>query len=398
MEQITEIWPIDKVQNWQKNPREISPKGLKRLKKQIKSLGQYKPIIVNINPDVAPVGAIAGGNMRLKAMTEMGLDKVWVIPKHFKDEQEMIEVSLSDNDRAGWYLEAELVELLTDTTVDFESFSIDLGEPTILGDIMTKNMPADPKEDLIPEVRETDIKLGDMYILGDHILLCGDSVKREDVDKLMGEDKADLIFTDPPWNVNYGGADHPSWKKRTIENDNMKPEAWAEFCDKIGASLWQASKPGAGIYLVMSAQEWPVIDLALRKNHFHWSSTIIWAKDRLVLSRKDYHTRYEPIWYGWNDEAPRLFPLKDRKQDDVWEIKRPSVSDLHPTTKPIELVQKAIVNSSDSGSGSTLIACEKTKRKCRMMELDPQYVQVIVDRWEEFSGGKGILKKHENNA
>ena len=126
MEQITEIWPIDKVQNWQKNPREISPKGLKRLKKQIKSLGQYKPIIVNINPDVAPVGAIAGGNMRLKAMTEMGLDKVWVIPKHFKDEQEMIEVSLSDNDRAGWYLEAELVELLTDTTVDFESFSIDL--------------------------------------------------------------------------------------------------------------------------------------------------------------------------------------------------------------------------------------------------------------------------------
>jgi DNA modification methylase len=145
----------------------------------------------------------------------------------------------------------------------------------------------------------------------------------------------------------------------------------------------------------MSAQEWPVIDKQLREVGFHWSSTVIWAKDRLVLSRKDYHTQYEPIWYGWNADSARLSPVEDRKQSDLWEIQRPARSELHPTMKPIELVQKSIVNSSkpgnivlDSfgGSGSTLIACEQTNRKCRMVELDPQYCDVILARWEKFTG------------
>tara|TARA_R110000823_G_scaffold301171_1_gene422069 strand:- start:200 stop:700 length:501 start_codon:yes stop_codon:yes gene_type:complete len=154
-------------------------------------------------------------------------------------------------------------------------------------------------------------------------------------------------------------------------------------------------------YLVMSAQEWGVVDMALRDAGFHWSSSIIWKKDSLVLSRKDYHTQYEPIWYGWNEDETRLSPLIDRKQSDVWEVSRPKVSKLHPTTKPIELVERAINNSSQRtnlvldlflGSGSTLIASEKTGRKCYGMELDPKYADVIVERWQNYTGKDAILE------
>ena len=153
-------------------------------------------------------------------------------------------------------------------------------------------------------------------------------------------------------------------------------------------------------YVVMSAQEWPVVDKCLRQAGFHWSSTIIWAKDRLVLSRKDYHTQYEPIWYGWNESAARLVEVADRKQSDLWQIDRPSKSDLHPTTKPVELVERALQNSSEAranvldlfgGSGSTLIACEKSGRINFSMELDPKYCDVIVKRWEDFTGQKAEL-------
>ena len=160
-----------------------------------------------------------------------------------------------------------------------------------------------------------------------------------------------------------------------------------------------ASKEGAITYVVMSAQEWGNLMLTLKENNYHWSSTIIWKKDRLVLSRKDYHTQYEPIFYGWKEGAPRLHPLKDRKQSDVWDIERPHVSEEHPTMKPIELISRAVLNSSNrgdavldlfAGSGSTLIACEQTNRINFSMELDPHYCQVIINRWEEFTGGKAI--------
>jgi DNA modification methylase len=178
-------------------------------------------------------------------------------------------------------------------------------------------------------------------------------------------------------------------------NDHMEAGQWNDFVKGFCVNLKSYSKPGAPIYLVMSAQEWPVIDLNLREAGFHWSSTIIWAKDRLVLSRKDYHTQYEPIWYGWNDSAARLVEVADRKQTDLWQIERPSKSELHPTTKPIELITKALHNSSKvgdivldafGGSGSTLIGAEKTKRNCRMIELDPKYCDVIIERWEKLTG------------
>ncbi len=219
----------------------------------------------------------------------------------------------------------------------------------------------------------------------------------------MGGARADLIFTDPPWNVNYGADmdenNAQGYRPRTIMNDSMKPEDWLKFCRALTGTLFIASKPGCPIYLVMSAQEWPIIDGALRDAGFHWSSTIIWAKDRLVMSRKDYHTQYEPIWYGWNETGPRLSPLEDRCQSDLWAIDRPSKSELHPTTKPIELVERAIANSSKKGdlvldlfggSGSTLIAATKVGRRSCLMELDPKYCDVILKRWAEMTGGDPV--------
>ena len=140
--------------------------------------------------------------------------------------------------------------------------------------------------------------------------------------------------------------------------------------------------------------------LELKDKGMHWSSTIIWSKDHAVLSRKDYHTQYEPIWYGWEESSPRAHPLEDRTQSDVWQIARPKVSEEHPTMKPVELVARAIVNSSNrgdtvldlfGGSGTTIIASEQTGRKCCMMELDPHYCDVIIKRWENLTGKKAEL-------
>ena len=239
--------------------------------------------------------------------------------------------------------------------------------------------------------------LGDVWLLGKHRLMCGDSTKQESVSILMDGDKADMAFTDPPWNVNYGAVKEGNpqgWKPRTILNDFMGTEDFKEFMYKAFSCLNFAQKDGAMTYVVMSAQEWGNMMLTLAQNEYHWSSTIIWNKDSLVLSRKDYHTKYEPIWYGWKEGA-RLCPLEDRKQSDVWDVDRPKKSEEHPTMKPVELVERAITNSSQEGdividlfggSGTTLIASEQTGRRCRMMELDPRFVDVIVKRYIGVTG------------
>ena len=258
-------------------------------------------------------------------------------------------------------------------------------------------------EDAVPEVsQEPKSRRGAVYQLGRHRVMCGDSTSEEDVKKLMGGGMADMVFTDPPWNVAYGTniqkGNHQGNKARTILNDKMTTDDFHDFMNKVFDRLINASKKGAPTYVVMSAQEWGNLMLSLKDAGYHWSSTIIWAKDRLVLSRKDYHTQYEPIWYGWQDGVPRLVEVEDRKQSDLWEIPRPSKSDDHPTMKPVELVERAINNSSRTGnlildlfggSGTTIIASEKSGRVCYSMELDPKYCDVIRRRWAEFAHGEG---------
>lgn len=247
------------------------------------------------------------------------------------------------------------------------------------------------------EYKKEDIKFR-------HKVMCGDSTSIDAVETLMAGAKASLVVTDPPWNVAYGtnlANNAQGYKARTIMNDSMDAGKWDEFLSAVVGNLSLVTLPGCPLYCVMGPSEWPAIDKALRGGGFHWSSTIIWAKDQLVMSRKDYHTQYEPIWYGWNERAARLWTVQDRKQSDLWECKRPKSSPLHPTTKPVELIERAVLNSSNvgslvfepfGGSGSLLIACEKTGRISMNMELDPQYVDVIVRRWKEFTGKQATLE------
>jgi DNA modification methylase len=369
------------------NARKHSQKNLDAIKASLTRFGQRKPIVINSK------GVVLAGNGTVEAARHLGWDHidVAVVPIDW-DEATARAYALADNrtaELAEWdesVLAKQLLELM-DEDWDIEAIGFELPEPEI-----------QPEPDDIPGIEhvENRTRLGQLWKLGDHLVYCGDSTEEATFTRLMGDEKAHLIWTDPPWNVNYGADEtHPSWKPRTIMNDHMDQGQWDEFVAQFCRTLKDFSEPGAPIYLVMSAQEWPVIDRNLREVGFHWSSTVIWAKDRLVLSRKDYHTQYEPIWYGWNADAARLSPVEDRKQSDLWEVDRPSKSELHPTMKPIELVQKSIVNSSkpgnivlDSfgGSGSTLIACEQTNRKCRMVELDPKYCDVIITRWEKFTG------------
>jgi DNA modification methylase len=371
------------------NARTHSQKNLDAIKASLTQFGQRKPIVITSE------GLVLAGNGTLEAAKSLGWDHidVTITPVDW-DLNTARAYALADNrtaELAEWdenVLAKQLLELI-DVDFDIESLGFELPEPEI-----------EVEPDDAPTIEEVEhrTKLGQLWKLGDHLLYCGDSTEEATFTRLMGDDKAHLIWTDPPWNVNYGAVDEGNqqgYKVRTIMNDHMNEGQWDEFVGQFCKTLKDYSEPGAPIYLVMSAQEWPVIDRNLREVGFHWSSTVIWAKDRLVLSRKDYHTQYEPIWYGWNAEAARLAVVEDRKQSDLWEIERPSRSELHPTMKPIELVQKSVVNSSkpgnivlDSfgGSGSTLIACEQTNRKCRMVELDPQYCDVIIARWEKFTG------------
>jgi site-specific DNA-methyltransferase (adenine-specific) len=392
-----ELRNIDEIKPYEKNPR-INDDAVEAVAKSIKEFGFRQPIVV------AKDGVIVAGHTRWKAAKHLGLEKVPVhVAKELTPEQ-IKAFRIADNktgEIAEWDYNLLPIELseLQDANFDLSLLGFDTSELDKLlngDDVVTEGM-TDPDE--IPETPEVPVsKRGEIYHLGNHRLMCGDSTDCVDVQALVCGEKADLIFTDPPWHVNYGGAESHKYLSRTILNDNLNDDEWAKFCNDLTLLLAEISKPGTPCYVVMSAQEWGVIDPALRCAGFHWSSTIIWVKDVLVISRKDYHTQYEPLWYGWLDGAARLKQVEDRKQSDVWEIPRPRRSDLHPTTKPVELIVRAIKNSSRKddivvdlfgGSGSTLIAAEQTGRKAFLMELDEKYCDVIRKRWAEFVHGEG---------
>lgn len=380
------------------NPRQITNEELQKLKTSLKEFGYIEPIIVN---DVN--NHIIGGNQRCKALQQLGYEEVDVVYVHIEDlaKEKACNVALNkisgdwDNDKLKVVLEEIELSPIDISLTGFDE--IELTEMEI-----TTDEPVEVTEDdyTEPDDLEVTVKQGDIYILGKHRLMCGDSTKREDVALLMDGEQADMVFTDPPWNVNYGAVEKGNamgYKPRTILNDFMGTEDFKQFMLSVFQNMNEFSKEGCVTYVVMSPSEWGNLMLTLLQSGYHWSSTIIWNKDRLVLSRKDYHTKYEPIFYGWKEGAPRLHPLEDRKQSDVWDIGRPHVSEEHPTMKPIELVARAIQNSSNKndlildlfgGSGSTLIASEQTGRVNYSMELDPKYCQTIINRWEQYTGEK----------
>ena len=384
-----ELLQIEKLIPYANNARN-NEKAVDKVAASIKEFGFRNPIIIDKNNE------IIAGHTRLLAAKKLGLKEVPTIRADDLTPEQVKAFRIADNKTAEyseWNFEllAQELEELKLADYDLSLTAFDLSECEKLLDLLKEVNNKNKDDDFDIQLPEEPVtKRGDIWLLGKHRLMCGDACSESDVAALMREDFADMVFTDPPWNVNYGATEHPSWKQRTILNDSMTTEEFKKFLDSAFKVMNKFSKPGCMTYVVMSAQEWGNLMLSLKENGYHWSSTIIWNKDRLVLSRKDYHTKYEPIWYGWSDGSARLHPLTDRQQCDVWDIPRPSVSELHPTTKPVELVVRAIKNSSNmkdivldlfGGSGTTLIACEETDRRCRMMELDEKYADVIVKRY-----------------
>jgi len=362
------------------NPRLIKDDKFHKLVQSLKDfpeMAKVRPIVVNQDM------VILGGNMRFKAMKEAKWKEIPVEVVDW-DEAKQREFIIKDNVGFGEWDWDDLANNWDAEELDAWGLDVPVG--------FIEEPEAEEDDYVMPDEIQTDIVLGDLFEIGEHRLLCGDSTDSDAVVKLMDGQKADMVFTDPPWNVNYRAVKEGNpmgYKPRTIMNDYMSTDDFKDFMGSAFAMMAMHSKKGCPTYVVMSAQEWGNLMLALYENGYHWSSTIIWNKSHLVMSRKDYHTKYEPIWYGWLDGASRLCPVEDRKQSDVWDVDRPTKSELHPTTKPIALIDIALKNSSKSGnlimelftgSGSTMVAAHQLKRKCYGMELDPKYCQVIVDR------------------
>lgn len=372
-------WPLSKLKNWAKNPRSINEKDFKRLKEQIETLGEYKPLIVTED------GTVVGGNMRFRAYKELGWHQAWVSVVEAETDEEKLKYALSDNDRAGNYDEQQLAELISAAPeIDLKLFHVDLGQTVDLSSLLSKFGP-DPVEDEAPEVQEEAIsKLGEIYQLGRHRVMCGDSIDSDSLTHLMDGKKADMVFTDPPYGVDYVGKTKDAL---TIQND----KSTNVFKDSL-ASFILATKKGASFYICCPPGN-KFLDFANPFNEvFYLSSILVWSKNTLVMGHSDYQFQHESILYGWLKDSTHKF-YGDRRQTSVWQIDKPSRSSDHPTMKPIALVVKAIENSSIEddivldlflGSGSTLIACEQTNRICYGMEIDPRYVDVIRKRYAKF--------------
>ena len=386
-----ELAKVDALKENPKNPNKHPDSQIELLAKNIKYLGWRHPITVSKRS-----GFIVAGHGRLMAAKKLGLKIVPVDYQDFNSDADEIAVLVADNRLAELSETSEddlkkiLSELDGEIDIDLTGFS-EADVEQLMRDI-SDNSPLDEN---VPEVPENPItRFGDLFEFCEHRLLCGDSTDTEQVRKLMGGDIADMVFTDPPYNVDYGDGE------RKIENDNLGNE-FPAFLEKVIKSIFEFSK--GAIYICMSSSEIDALQSTFRRLGGHWSTFIIWAKDTFTLGRSDYHRQYEPILYGWKDGGSHYF-CGDRSQGDVWEFPKPKKNDVHPTMKPVELCERAMQNSSKpndtvldlfGGSGSTLIACERTKRKCRMMEFEPKYCDVILKRYLALNPDSQILRNGE---
>ena len=341
------------------------------------------------------------GHTRLKAAQKLGLTTAPVHQALELSPNQVKALRLMDNksnEYAEWIDELLIQEIGELGKVDFDLILTGFKQNEIDEILNSFNQTENKNDaDAVPEVGESICKPGDLWQLGNHKLLCGDSTKEEDVKRLMDGEKADMVFTDPPYNVDYGINKNPRHKIRTIKNDKMTEQEWDVFVSSYLNSLFLSCD--GNFYITMSDKELGHLQFKFIEAGGKWGSFIIWVKDSMVLSTKDYHSKHEIILYGWKNKVPGRLRVEDRTQTDVWEIPRPKRSDMHPTMKPIELIEKAISNSSKSrmsvldlflGSGSTLIACEKTNRRCYGMEIDEHYCSVILQRWSDYTNKEPI--------
>ncbi len=379
------------------NPRRISDGELEALVRSIREFGLVDPIIARREDST-----VIGGHQRLVAARRLGLETVPVIYVDLSPEQAKL-LNLALNKISGDWDQELLARLLSDLQeapdVDVTLSGFDEDEIAML----LKSLGTREKRDCLETfdleaaweeaTKDTGVKQGDVWRLGDHRVMCGDSANTGDVSRLMAGQQASLMVTDPPYGVAYEPDGRK--RKRPIANDDLGKDQ-AEFWTKA-FSAW----PLEGDAYVFSPSG-PLIQtlcasiVAAGIEHHQW---LIWVKDRLVLGHSHYHYRHEHVFYGWKGKTSWQ---GSRKEDSVWEEERPQASPQHPTMKPVALCQRAIENSSGSddivvdpflGSGTTLIAAERTGRRCYGMELDPRYCRVIIARWEAFTGEKAVREE-----
>ncbi len=385
---------VDSLIPYARNARTHSDDQVAQIAASISEFGFTNPILTD-----GEKGVIAGHG-RLAAARKLSLTQVPVIELGHLTAIQKKAYILADNRiaaNAGWdeeLLKLEIAELdEADFNLELMGFGDEELERLLNGDGDTTGLTED---DAVPELPAEPVsKKGDVWVLGQHRLLCGDSTVLSDVERLMNGQLADMAFTDPPYNVDYGNnaKDKMRGKDRRIMNDALG-DGFYKFLYDACVNLLVVTK--GACYVCMSSSELHTLQKAWLDAGGKWSTFVIWAKNTFTLGRADYQRQYEPILYGWKEGA-KHFWCGDRDQSDIWNYKKPHVNDLHPTMKPVELVERAIKNSSKTrdividlfgGSGTTLIACEKTNRQARLMEMDPKYVDVIVKRWEDFTGQK----------
>ena len=391
-----EHWPTSRLTPYARNPRK-NDHVVDQMAAAITEFGFRIPIIAR------STGEVVDGHLRLKAALRLGLETVPVILADDLTPAQIKAFRILANRSATWadwdedLLRLELEELkLDDFDLALTGFDADELLEIMAGEETTSEGNTD--EDAAPEVPVTSVsKPGDVWIMGQHRLLCGDSTDATSYDTLLGTERVAMIFQDPPYNVDYANTakDKLRGTNRPILNDNLG-DGFQDFL--LAAFKPALARCNGAVYVAMSSSELDTLQAAFRAAGGKWSTFIIWAENTFTLGRSDYQRQYEPILYGWPEGATRHW-CGDRDQGDVWHFNKPRVNDLHPTMKPVELVERAIRNSSRpgdvvldpfGGSGTTLIAAEKSGRQARLIELDPKYADVIVRRWQEYAGAQAV--------
>ncbi len=384
--------PIDQIIPYIRNSRTHTDEQVAQLAASMREFGWTNPILIR------PDRVIIAGHARWRAAQQLELTEVPVIELSGLTEAQCRALAIADNQLAitgaGWDEELLRLELtmLQEESLDLNLIGFDDEDLARL--LAAQEAEGLTDEDAVPEVPETPVtQPGDLWVLNEHRLICSDAMHVESFEKLMAGGLSDMVFCDPPYSVSYTGK---TSRKLKIKNDDLG-EGFGAFLRDACTNLLAFNK--GAVYICMSSSELHTLKSAFEGAGGHWSTFVIWAKNAFTLGRSDYQRQYEPILYGWKEGAQHFW-CGARDQGDVWFIKKPHVNDVHPTMKPVELVERAIANSSKrrdtildafGGSGTTMIACEKTGRRARLIEIDPTYADTGVRRWQEYTGQQAML-------
>ncbi|UCG18191.1 MAG: site-specific DNA-methyltransferase [Thiotrichales bacterium] len=391
------IKQVESLIPYARNSRTHSDEQVAQIAASIREFGFTNPVLVD------EVGGIIAGHGRVMAARKLAMLEVPVLVLAGLSETQKRAYVIADNKialNAGWDEEMLRVELeaLSDADFDLDILGFSNDELGLYLDDGTTEVEGLTDDDQVPEPPVNPVsKLGDVWLLGEHRLMCGDSTSLNVVATLMAGIEADLLITDPPYNVAYEGGTADAL---TIMNDNMSNGEFRQFLRDVYASADSVMRPGAAFYIWHADSEGLNFRGAAADVGWQIRQCLIWNKNALVLGRQDYHWKHEPCLYGWKDGAAHYWG-SDRSQTTVLDFNKPNRNGEHPTMKPVELFQYQIENSCKKGdvvldlfggSGTTVIACEKSNRHARLMELDPKYCDVIIKRWQDFTGKQALLQ------